>query len=398
MSNLALKFRPKTLKEILGQKELTKLFESFVAKNKLPHSIFFGPAGCGKTSFARAVANDFGLDFYEFDGANFKLEDLRKIIFKYEESLYKPLIFIDEIHRLSKTQQEMLLLPLENFKCILIGASTENPFFVLSSGIRSRSMLFEFKALNEEDLKMLIQRVKDELNIICDEDCIAYILKMCAGDARAVLNLMEFALIANEKEISLHILKTLKANALNDGVSSKDTHYRLASSLIKSLRGSDVDAALYYLARLIEGGESADFIARRLVIFASEDIGNADTNALNLATNTLIIVKNIGYPEARIPLAQCVVYLASAVKSNSSYKAINKALDFVRNNPPLPLLPHLDNNNPAIKNYLYPHDFGGFVKQQYLAKPLKFYESKGYGAEKALHEWLEKMKKSDESK
>ena len=151
------------------------------------------------------------------------------------------------------------------------------------------------------------------------------------------------------------------------------------------------------MARLIEGGESADFIARRLVIFASEDIGNADTNALNLAINTLIAVKNIGYPEARIPLAQCVVYLASAVKSNSSYEAINKALNFVQNNPPLPILPHLDNNNPAVKNYLYPHDFGGYVKQQYLAKPLKFYESKGLGAEKKLHEWLQMMKKQSEN-
>lgn len=392
MSHLALKFRPKTLKEILGQSELVRLFETFIAKQKLPHSIFFGPAGCGKTSFARAVANDFGLDFYEFDGANFKLEELRKIITKYEESLYKPLIFIDEIHRLSKTQQEMLLLPLENNKCILIGASTENPFFVLSAGIRSRSMLFEFKALSENDLKPLIERVKSELNIECDDESCEYILKMCGGDARAVLNLIEYALLVDEKELSLKTLKTLKANALNDGVSSKDTHYRLASSLIKSLRGSDIDAALYYLARLIEGGESADFIARRLIIFASEDIGNADTNALNVAVNTLIVVKSIGYPEARIPLAQCVVYLASATKSNSSYKAIDKALEYVRNNPPLPLLPHLDNNNPAIKNYLYPHDFGGYVKQQYLAKDLKFYESKGYGAEKTLHEWLEKIK------
>ncbi|TQR60635.1 replication-associated recombination protein A [Campylobacter troglodytis] len=394
MQNLALKFRPKSLKELLGQAELVGLFEKFIQRQKLPHSIFFGPAGCGKTSFARAVARDFGLDFYEFDGGNFKLEELRKIINKYEESLYKPLIFIDEIHRLSKTQQEMLLLPLENFKCILIGASTENPFFVLSSGIRSRVMLFEFKALSEDELSPLLERVQGELRLEFKDEAKAYVLKISAGDARAALNLIEYALLIDENAIKLETLKKLKAKALNDGVSSKDTHYRLASSFIKSMRGSDIDAALYYLARLIEGGESADFIARRLVIFASEDIGNADTNALHLATSTLIAVKNIGYPEARIPLAQCTVYLASAVKSNSSYEAINKALTFVQNNPPLPILAHLDNNSSEAKNYLYPHSFGGYVKQQYLAKPLKFYESKGYGAEKKLHQWLENFKKA----
>ncbi len=392
MRNLALKFRPKTLKEILGQRDLVGLFEKFIAKEKLPHSIFFGPAGCGKTSFARAVAADFGLDFYEFDGGNFKLDELRKIIANYDESLYKPLIFIDEIHRLSKTQQEMLLLPLENFKCILIGASTENPFFVLSSGIRSRSMLFEFKALADSDLSPLLERVQNELGVGFEDEAKAYVLKMSGGDARAALNLIEYALLVDENAVRLETLKKLKANALNEGVSSKDTHYRLASSLIKSLRGSDIDAAIYYLARLIEGGESADFIARRLVIFASEDIGNADTNALCVAINTLIAVKNIGYPEARIPLAQCVVYLASAVKSNAAYLAIDKALNFVRNNPPLPILPHLDNNAAEKKNYLYPHDFGGWVKQQYLAKPLKFYESKGLGDEKKLHEWLNLIK------
>ncbi len=392
MRNLALKFRPKSLKEILGQRDLVGLFEKFIAKEKLPHSIFFGPAGCGKTSFARAVAADFGLDFYEFDGGNFRLDELRKIIANYDESLYKPLIFIDEIHRLSKTQQEMLLLPLENFKCILIGASTENPFFVLSSGIRSRAMLFEFKALSDDDLKPLLKRVQGDLGVEFSDEAKNYVLKMSGGDARAALNLIEYALLVDENAVNLETLKKLKANALNEGVSSKDTHYRLASSLIKSLRGSDIDAAIYYLARLIEGGESADFIARRLVIFASEDIGNADTNALCVAINTLTAVKNIGYPEARIPLAQCVVYLASAVKSNAAYLAIDKALNFVRNNPPLPILPHLDNNAAEKKNYLYPHDFGGWVKQQYLAKPLKFYESKGLGDEKKLHEWLNLIK------
>ncbi|KGI54115.1 ATPase AAA, partial [Campylobacter sp. MIT 97-5078] len=217
-----------------------------------------------------------------------------------------------------------------------------------------------------------------------DEDAKAYLLHSSSGDARSLLNLLEYALVLDEKHISFKTLKSLRANALKDGTSSKDTHYRLTSSLIKSLRGSDVDAALYYLAALIQGGESADFIARRLVIFASEDIGNADCNALVLATSTLIAVKNIGYPEARIMLAQCVVYLASALKSNSSYKAINKALAWLDENEPLPILPYLDNNNPASKNYLYPHDFGGYVKQKYLVKDLKFYESSGIGDEARL--------------
>ena len=341
--SLALTFRPNNLDEILGQNDLVEVFKRFIAMQKLPHSLFFGVAGSGKTSFARVVAKEFGLDFYEFDGGNFKLEELRKILENYKNSLYKPLIFIDEIHRLSKTQQEMLLIPMENYRLILIGASTENPYFVLSQGIRSRSMLFHFKALGVEELELLLKKVQKNLNFTLDDD-------------------------------------------------AKDTHYLLASALIKSLRGSDVDAALYYLARLIDGGESADFIARRLVIFASEDIGNADSKALILATSTLEAVKNIGYPEARIILAQCVIYLASAMKSNSSYKAINEALHFVRNNPPLPIPAYLNNNAPQSKDYLYPHDFGGYVEQKYLSQALKFYYSKGIGEEKILLENLRKLK------
>ncbi|ARE81102.1 replication-associated recombination protein A [Campylobacter helveticus] len=388
--NLALSFRPNTLSEILGQYELVEVFQKFITMQKLPHSLFFGVAGSGKTSFARAIAKEFGLDFYEFDGGNFKLEELRKILDNYKNSLYKPLIFIDEIHRLNKTQQEMLLIPMENYRCILIGASTENPYFVLSSGIRSRSMLFKFKALGVKELEILLKRVQEKLNFTLEEEAKDFLVK--SGDARTMLNLIEFVLVLDENHISLSNLKKLKSDTNSEGVSSKDTHYLLASALIKSLRGSDVDAGLYYLARLIEGGESADFIARRLVIFASEDVGNADSNALILATSTLNAVKNIGYPEARIILAQCVVYLASAPKSNSSYKAINEALHFVKNNPLLEIPAYLNNNAPQSKDYLYPHDFGGYVEQKYLSQALKFYHSKGIGEEKRLLENLQKLK------
>ncbi|EAI8429931.1 replication-associated recombination protein A [Campylobacter upsaliensis] len=387
---LTLQLRPQNLDEILGQNDLVEVFKRFIAMQKLPHSLFFGVAGSGKTSFARVVAKEFGLDFYEFDGGNFKLEELRKILENYKNSLYKPLIFIDEIHRLSKTQQEMLLIPMENYRLILIGASTENPYFVLSQGIRSRSMLFHFKALGVEELELLLKKVQKNLNFTLDDDAKDFLLK--SGDARSMLNLIEFVLVLEQKHINLKNLKKLRNTTNSEGVSSKDTHYLLASALIKSLRGSDADAALYYLARLIDGGESADFIARRLVIFASEDIGNADSKALILATSTLEAVKNIGYPEARIILAQCVIYLASAMKSNSSYKAINEALHFVRNNPPLPIPAYLNNNAPQSKDYLYPHDFGGYVEQKYLSQALKFYYSKGIGEEKILLENLRKLK------
>ena len=204
--------------------------------------------------------------------------------------------------------------------------------------------------------------------------------------------MLEFAINLDSK-ITLENLKTLRANAVSEGVSEDDTHYHLASAFIKSMRGSDENASIYYLARLIDAGESADFIARRMTIFASEDIGNANPNALNLVTNTMLAVSKIGYPEARIILAQCAVYLACSPKSNSSYKAINSALKYVKSEPPLKIPPYLINTAPEAKDYLYPHSFGGWVEQKYLEKPLKFYESKGIGFEKTLEEWIEKLRR-----
>ena len=391
MQNFALKFRPTSLDEICGQRELVGVFKKFIENKKIPHSIFYGPAGCGKTSFARVVARSMEYDFYEFDGGNLKIEEFRKILKNHENALSKPLFFIDEIHRLSKTQQEALLIPMENYRAAIIGASTENPYFTLSSGIRSRSMLFEFKPLGSEDFEKLLERMRGEVKFDISDEAKAYLVKSSGGDARGLLNLLEFAVSLGE-EVTLENLKTLRANAVSEGVSEDDVHYGLASAFIKSLRGSDENAVMYYLARLIDAGESADFIARRMAIFASEDIGNANPNALNLAANALAAVSKIGFPEARIILAQCAMYLAHSPKSNSSYKAINAALAYVKTEPPLAIPPYLINTAPEAKDYLYPHSFGGWVDQKYLEKPLKFYESNGIGFEKTLDEWLVKIK------
>ena len=394
MQNLAHALRPKTIDELIGQHKLKPVFNTLLQKQNFSHSIFCGSPGSGKTSTAKIIANSLNMDFYELDASNLKIEDIRKIIASHEDTLLKPLIFIDEIHRLSKTQQETLLIPMERARAIIIGATTENPYYALTAGIRSRSLLFEFEPLNAQDLELLLKRTLEKLNLNADENAKEYLISSSAGDARAMLNLLEFA--SELGEISIENLRTLRPHALKDGVSSSQTHYNLASALIKSLRGSDAQAAIYYLARLIDGGESPDFIARRMVILASEDIGNANPNALNIATNTLTAVSKIGYPEARIILSQCAIYLACSPKSNSSYVAINAALKYVRENPPLQIPPYLINNTQQnAQNYLYPHDFGGYVEQEYTQIPLKFYENKGIGFEKTLNEWVEKIKEKD---
>ena len=397
INNFALFFRPKTIEEFVGQRHLsapTSPFYKLLKSGSMSHALFFGPAGVGKTTLARIIAHELQFPFYELDATSIKVEEIRKILAQHRGALQKPLIFIDEIHRLSKTQQEVLLLPMENHEAIIIGASTENPYFVLSSGIRSRMMLFEFYPLREEDLLDIVKRVQEQVSFEIDDDALSYLVSSSAGDSRALLNLLEFALKV-DTHVKLEDLKILRASALKDGVSSDNTHYNLISAMIKSVRGSDVDAALYYLARLIDGGESPDFIARRLVILAAEDVGNANPNALNIATRTLLGVSKIGYPEARIILSQCLIYLASSPKSNSAYNAINKALAYVKHEAALDVPNHL--KSPSPKGYLYPHDFGGWVKQTYLQKPLHFYDSLGIGYEKTLNEWLEKIKHVHES-
>ncbi len=392
MDNLSKVFRPQKIEDLLGQDHLCSENSAFfkLLKNKnIPHSFFYGPPGTGKTTMAKIVAKELDAPFYILDATSLKVEQFRKIFATHKDSFLKPVIFIDEVHRLSKTQQEVLLIPMENNDAIIIGASTENPYFSLTAGIRSRSMLFEFKSLKLEDLEILLKRVQTEVNFTIDQDAKDYLLGSSGGDSRALLNLLEFATKV-DKHITLKNLKSLRPTMLKDGVSSDDTHYNLASAMIKSIRGSDIDAALYYLARLIDGGESPDFIARRLVILSSEDIGNANPNALNLANSTMQAVLKIGYPESRIILSQCVIYLASSPKSNSAYKAINAVQKYVENEEKLEVPDNL--KSPSPKGYLYPHDTGGWIEQKYLAQELKFYNSCGIGFEKTLDEWVNKIK------
>ena len=390
-TNLANLLRPLTLEEFIGQSHIisqNKALYKLIIKKEIPHLFFYGPPGTGKTTLAKIIAKNSGYDFYNMNATSLKIEQLRDIFKRYDNALLKPLIFIDEVHRLSKTQQEVLLPIMENYEAIVIGASTENPFFSLTNGIRSRSFIYEFKTLSYSELEILLNKAMKKLDITVDKEAIDYLIVSSSGDGRALLNLLDFS-SKIDNHITLNILKELRMNSMGDGVSSSQSHYDITSAMIKSLRGSDIDAALYYLARLIDGGESVDFISRRLVIFASEDIGNANPHALNLANSTMQSCNKIGFPESRIILGQCVVYLASCPKSNSAYNAINNALFYVGNKEVLDIPIHLKD---AHIGYKYPHDFGGYVEQQYLTKDINFYESKKIGYEKTLDDWISKIK------
>jgi len=378
--------RPKAFDDVVGQSHLCSPdapLRSLCEGGNLTHSFFYGPPGCGKTTLARIIADVMDTPFYEFNATSLKIEQLRKIFDQYEGSLTKPLIFIDEVHRLAKNQQEVLLPVMEKNSVLVIGASTENPYFSLTAAMRSRSLLFELHSIGYEALDNLLVRTAVEM----DEEAREYLIASSGGDARAMLKLLEVSTALN-KPITLSLLKSLRPAAQSLGSSEAGVHYDLASALIKSIRGSDPDAAIYYLARLIEGGEPPEFIARRLVILSSEDVGNANPQALTLTTSAMMSVKQIGYPEARIILAQAVIYLCASPKSNTAYNAINAAQNAVKNGVILDIPEYLRQQH---KGYLYPHDFGGWVEQKYLSKPLKFVEFKNSGYEAKMGEWIEKV-------
>ena len=390
MLNLTRKYRPKTLDELIGQEHLlghSAVLRKLIETDTLPHIFFSGPPGCGKTTIARVIASVLERPFYEMNATTLKIDDLRKIFKEYSNALQKPLIFIDEVHRLSKNQQEVLLPFMENKSALIIGASTENPYYSLTAAIRSRSHLFELQSIPTHILLAYLEKISILENIKIEKEAKEYLVFSSGGDVRAMLHLLESASVI-DSPISLDILKQIRPHAMQAGSSESESHYELTSAMIKSIRGSDIDASIYYLARLIDGGEPAEFIARRLAILASEDIGNANPPALNLASSTLNIVKHIGYPEARISLSQLVIYLASSPKSNAAYLAINSALSTIKEGEIHSIPSHIKTH---AKAYLYPHDFGGWVKQSYLQKPLSFYTTEQIGFEKTLWQWHEKI-------
>lgn len=401
---LAEKMRPQKFKDLVGQEKILIFLEKIISENYFPSIIFFGAPGTGKTSLAKIISNEISSNFVKINAALSGVAELRKIVQKAEterENNIKTILFIDEIHRFNKSQQDFLLPYVEDGRIILIGATTENPFFEINPALLSRVKIIRLEKLKIDDIKKILQRAIEELKIDkFEEKALEIISDFADGDARIALNLLEQ--IYFDGGITVENLRKIWGERLRKYDKSGDNHYDTASAFIKSMRGSDPNATAFYLAKMLDGGEDIKFIARRIVICASEDVGNADPQALILANSAAQAIQFIGMPEARIILAQAAIYVACAPKSNSAYMAIENALNDVKNSKNVDEVPiHLRDTNYKGskffghgKGYKYPHDFAGnFVKQNYLPKDFsdkKYYLPSENGYEKVLKNYLKK--------
>ncbi len=390
---LAERMRPQTLDQYVGQQHLVGpqgAFRRFIGSGMLPSIILWGPPGVGKTTLAFILTGEMKRPFHVLSAINSGVKDVREVIEQAKKpsmpGAAAPILFIDEIHRFSKSQQDSLLAAVERGWVTLIGATTENPSFEVISALLSRCQVYTLTDHSREDLEGLLKRAIKEDEVLKTQKIelkeTDALLRFSGGDARKLLNALEMVAANAGKGDKLKITNELVAETLQNTLLQYDKngeqHYDIISAFIKSIRGSDPNAAVYWLARMLEGGEDPKFIARRLLILASEDIGNANPNALLLANNTFQAINVIGMPEARIILSQCAIYLASSAKSNASYMAINKAIDLVRKTGDAPVPLHLRNAPTKLmkelnygKDYQYSHDFpGNFVNQEFLPEYL----------------------------
>ena len=422
-SPLASRLRPATLDEMVGQQHIIgkdKLLYRAIKADKLSSIILYGPPGTGKTTLAKVIANSTSAEFLQMNATSAGKKDMEDVISKAKNNMgmfgKKTILFIDEIHRFNKGQQDYLLPFVEDGTIILIGATTENPYFEVNGALLSRSIIFELKSLEKEDIKTLILRaVNDEkkgmgaYHAVIDEDALDFLADISNGDARAALTAVELGILTTERSEDgfIHITLSVASECIQKRVikydKSGDNHYDTVSAFIKSMRGSDPDAAVYYLARMLYAGEDVKFIARRIMICASEDVSNADPMALVVATSAAQAVERIGMPEAQIILAQAVTYVASAPKSNSAVNAISEAMETVKNTMTAPVPSHLQDAHYKSSSklghgigYKYAHDYPNhYVEQQYLPDGLtdrKFYRPSENGYEQQIREYFHKIK------